>query len=528
MIGTLVIYAIKLLIPTLFVCGLAWLVLRASFAPLLSKLEYQRAWLVLIATTIVVYLGHTPMMFSIVVGLMALFAQSVLGGGICGKLAAFMLMVMILPPLTWQIGGLGDINYLLALTGPRILAFVLLTGPALKLMADGTYKRERWVLLLDIVVVAYQVLRIALMAPHASTTTLLRMLVESALDVLLPYYVASRGIRTEADLRFILTHLALGLALTASVGFAEFFGHRNLYSELQFVYGQKWQLTMTLLRGDHLRVQAATPQPIVLAFEMIFAIGLWTYLRGQELRRMPVLLVYGLFIGCLVFTFSRGPWLGALIFGAALMGLRRLGVKTFVGLFLVLLGGTVMAKALGADDQIVSALGAMFGSSDQELNTINYRRQLLDTALALLKQSPWLGVPDYAAQMQDLKQGEGIIDLVNSYIAIALDTGVIGLTIYLSAYVVAFRRMVRVPGISLRQTNDGGAGWFAATFLAMNIACMLTIFTTSTFSTMPFLLVMLVALPAARLTMKDTSVDVPLDLKPERPYGFDGLPLARR
>ena len=528
MIGSLVTYAIKLLLPTLFVCGLAWLVLRASFAPLLSKLEYQRAWVVLIATTMVVYLGLTPMMFSIGVGLMALLAQSFLGGGIRGKLAAFMLMIMILPPLTWQVGGVGDINYLLALTGPRILALVLLTGPALKLLGDKTYKRERWVLLLDVVVIAYQILKIALLAPHTTTTGMLRLLMESMLDVLLPYYVASRAIRTEADLRFLLTHLVLGLILAASVGFTEFFIHRNLYSELQYVYGYKWQLTMTLMRGEHLRVQAATPQPIVLAFEMIFAIGVWTYLRGQEWRRVPVLLVYGAFIGCLLFTFSRGPWIGGLAFGAALLGLRRLGAKTFVWLFVLLLGGAVIAKTMGADEQVVAALGAMFGSSDQELNTINYRRQLLDTALALLKQSPWLGVPDYASQMQDLKQGEGIIDLVNSYIAIALDTGVIGLSIYLLAYVLAFRRLVSVPGISLRQTSDAGAGWFAATFLATIIACMLTIFTTSTFSTMPFLLIMLVALPIARLTMKDTPVDVPLDLAPERPYGLNGLPLARR
>lgn len=522
------IYAIKLLLPTLFVCGLAWVALRASFAPLLSKLEYQRAWAVLVATTMVVYLGQTPMLFSIGVGLMALVGQSLLGGGIRGKLATFMLMVVVLPPLTWPVGGFGDVNYLLALTGPRILALVLLSGPALTLLGDKTYKRERWVLLLDILVIVYQVLKIALMAPHTTTTGMLRVLMESGLDVLLPYYVTSRAIRTETDLRFLLTHLALGLALAASVGFAEFFIHRNLYSELQFVYNSKWQLTMTLLRGDYLRVQAATAAPIVLAFEMTFAIGVWTYLRGQEWRRLPVLLVYGAFIGCLVFTFSRGPWLGGLVFGAALLGLRRLGTKTFVWLFLLLLVGAVTAKAIGADEVVLTALGAVFGSSDQDLNTINYRRQLLDTALALLKQSPWLGVPDYASQMQDLKQGEGIIDLVNSYVAIALDTGVIGLAIYLLPYVLAFRHMVRVPGISLRQTSDAGAGWFAATFLAMIISCMVTIFTTSTFGTMPFLLILLVALPAARLTMKDTLVDVPLDLAPDGPYGLNGLPLARR
>ena len=468
------------------------------------------------------------MLYVIAVGLMALFAQSFLGGGHRGKLAAYMLMIMVLPPLTWQLGGVGDINYVLALTGPRVLAIVLLAGPALMLLGDKTFTRPRWVLLLDIAVFGYQFFKIALMVPHTSTTGALRMVVESAVDVLLPYYVASRAIRTDADLRFLLSHLALGLVLMASVGWAEFAIHRNLYSELQYVYGFKWQLTMQLTRGDWLRVQAATPTPIVLAFEMIFALGLWTYLRGQDWRRIPVLLVYGAILGCLVFTFSRGPWIGGMIFGLSLLGLRRLGVRMFVSLFLLLLAGAVAAKAMGADEQVVAALGAIFGSSEHDLTTINYRRQLLDTALALLKQSPWLGVPDYASQMQDLKQGEGIIDLVNSYIAIALDTGVIGLAIYLLPYVAAFRRLVKVPGISLRQPSDTGDGWFAATFLAMNISCMLTIFTTSTFSTMPFLLIMLVALPIARLTHKETAIDVPLDLAPERPLGFDGLPYARR
>jgi O-antigen ligase len=523
-----VIYAIKLLLPTLFVCGLAWVVLRASFATLLSKVEYRNAWLVLVGTTLVAYLAYTPMVYVLGIGVAALFGQSLLGGGIRGKLAAFMLMFMIVPPVAWQVGGLGDINYLLALTAPRMMSIVLLAGPALTLMADKTYKRERWVLLLDVFIIGYQVLKITLMAPHIANTGIMRMVVESVLDVLLPYYVFSRAIRTEVDLRFVVTHLVLGLALAGSVGFVEFFLHRNLYSELQYVYGYKWNLTMKLMRGDFLRVQAATPSPIVLAFEMIVALGLWTYLRGREWRRFPVLLAFAGFTCCLLFTFSRGPWIGAMVFALALLGLRRLGVKAFVWLLLLLLAGGVVAKAIGADETVVAALGAVFGSNEHDLTTINYRRQLLDTALALLKQSPWLGVPDYASQMQDLKQGEGIIDLVNSYVAIALDTGVIGMVIYMVPYIVVFRRLVRVPGISLRQLNDAGAGWFAASFLALMVACLLTIFTTSTFSTIPFMLVMLVALPAARLTMHDTPVDVPLDLPADPLRRYAALPLARR
>jgi O-antigen ligase len=526
-----VIYAIKLLLPTLFVCAVAFLALRVPFKTLLSKTEYQRAWVLLIVANLIAYLSHTPMFYIIGVTLMALFAGAFLGGGIRGKLAAYMLLIVALPPLSWQLGGIGDINYVLSLTGPRMLAIVLLIGPALTLMGDKTYKREGWVLLLDVFILGYQLLKIVLMAPHVSNTGILRMSVESALDILLPYYVFTRAIRSEADLRFLVTHLVLGLALAGSVGMFEFLLRRNLYSELQYVYGFKWSLTMKVMRGDFLRVQANTPSPIVLAFEMISALGLWTYLRGQEWRRFPVLLVYFGFTCCLIFTISRGPWIGAAVFALALLGLRRLGAKTFVWLFMLLLASAVLAKAMGADEQIVAALGAVFGSSEQDLNTINYRRVLLDTALALLKQSPWLGVPDYASQMQDLKQGEGIIDLVNSYVAIALDTGVIGLVIYMFPFVLVFRRLVRVPGISLRKvTGDAGtgAGWFAATFVALMIACLLTIFTTSTFASIPILLLMLLVLPIARLTMDNKPVDVLLDLPAEGPIGLDGLPFARR
>ena len=522
------IYALKLLFPVLVIAGLAWVVLRGAFSTLLTRSEYQRAFALLIVATIVVFLGHSTMIYALAIGLVAFVAQSVLGGGLRGKLAAFMLLIMVLPPLTWQAGGLGDINYLLAITGPRILAIVLLIGPALKLLGDRTYKRESWVTWVDIALVAYQALKIILMVPHSTMTGLLRLVVESFLDVLLPYYVVSRGIRTETDLRFHLSHLLLGLAFSATVGFTEFFIHRNLYSELQWLYAYKWQLTMTLMRGEHLRVQAATPTPIVLAFEMIFAIGIWTYLRGHDWRRLPVALVYGLLIACLAFTFSRGPWIGAILFGICLLGLRKLRIGAFVWTFVGVLITGVIVKAIGADQAVISALGAVFGSSEADLSSINYRGELLDTALALLQQSPWLGVPNYAAQMQDLRQGEGIIDLVNSYIGIALDTGVIGLVIYVLPYVVAFRRMVRASSLAAAEPGSAGPRWFIATFLALTIALLFTIFTTSTFFTMPFLLVLLLALPIARLPMKTETVDLALEMPAPVKYAPNGFPISVR
>ena len=522
------IYALKLLFPVLVVAGLAWMVLRAGFSALLTKQEYQRAFGLIVAATIVVFLGQSTMLYAIGIAFVALGAQSVLGGGARGKIAAFMLLIMVLPPLTWQVGGIGDINYLLALTGPRILTIVLLTGPALALLGDRSYKREPWVVWIDIAVFAYQMLKILLMVPHSTMTGLLRLMVESGLDVLLPYYVVSRGIRTQADMRFHLSHLALGLAFSAAVGFTEFFIHRNLYSELQWLYAYKWQLTMTLLRGEHLRVQASTPQPIVLAFEMIFALGIWTYLRGRDWRSLPVAAIYGLVLCCLAFTFSRGPWIGGLIFGVCLLGLRRLKISAFVWTFSFVLVACVVLKSFGADQILINALGAVFGSSEADLSSINYRSELLDTALALLKQSPWWGVPNYASQMQALRQGEGIIDLVNSYIAIALDAGVIGLLLYVSPYLLVFRRLARSSKVAMQGADQADTNRFIATFLALMIALLFTIFTTSTYFTMPFLLVLLLALPIARLPMKTETVDLALEMPAPVKYAPNGFPISVR
>lgn len=496
------VYALKLLFPALVVCLIAAMMLRKAFEPLLSRTEYDRAWMVLLATTVLSFLAGTPLFFIFGIIALAFLAPAYLGGGVRGRIAVYMLLVLVLPPLGYELGGISGINSILWLDGPRMLVLVLFTAPALKLLGDKSFKREPWVVGVDLAVVGYQLLLVGLAFPHATVTTVIRTVVESLLDVLLPYYVVSRAIRNEVDLRFLLTHLALGFALSASIGVAEFLLHHSLYSELQWVYGFKWSLTMQLERGAFLRVQAMTPTPIVLAFEMIFGLGLWYYLRGIDWSRASVKFVYALIAACLAVTFSRGPWIGAFVFGVALLGLKRLPVKSFVTLLLVLLAGAIAVKVVGADDMVMNALGAIFGSSEQDLDTIAYRRELLDTSLALIKQSPWLGVPDYASHMQNLRQGEGIIDLVNSYVAVALNSGLIGLAIYLLPFVLVLNRLLRLPELGSRDGTTKPVVRFAMAFVAMSIGMLLTIFTTSTFSTMPFLLMMLLALPIARLSMK--------------------------
>jgi hypothetical protein len=100
--------------------------------------------------------------------------------------------------------------------------------------------------------------------------------------------------------------------------------------------------------------------------------------------------------------------------------------------------------------------------------------------------------------MQSLKQGEGIIDVVNSYVAIMLDAGLIGLTIYLLPFVIVLNRLIS----AIRRREHGateGGNRFAPAFAALILGCLFAIFTASTFNVIPVLLTLLVSLPTAWL-----------------------------
>jgi H+/Cl- antiporter ClcA len=56
--------------------------------------------------------------------------------------------------------------------------------------------------------------------------------------------------------------------------------------------------------------------------------------------------------------------------------------------------------------------------------------QLAETSWQLVLQNPLFGSPNYLAYMEQLRQGQGIIDLVNAYATIALSFGLVGLGLF--------------------------------------------------------------------------------------------------
>ena len=528
------IYALKLLTVVFAVTCIAAYVFRSAFRNIFSAAEYKRVWFVVLLGVAASYLCQLPALFLVAVAGIALYGAASTGRGPAGKIGIYLLLACTLPPISVKLGGFGGINYLLELDNRRVSSILLLSWAALEIMAAKPAPRATRFLWIDLLVLAYQGLRFALQVPHSTFTTLARIAVESTLDVLLPYFVVTRGIRSMADLRLVGSHLFIGIIFTAVVAVTEALLQHNLYSGLQGIYQVRWQLTYELMRGSLIRVQATTSQPIILAFMLLFGIGLGFWLKGEQWRRPAVFALFATIVVAEVATFSRGPWLAVIVILCALVAMRRLSAAAFrVTLVAIVLAG-VGLKLANADQEVVAALGAIFGSERADIASIEYRRELLDTSLALIKQSPWFGVPNYAAQMQSLVQGEGIIDIVNSYVAIMLDAGLVGLVLYLLPFIVVLNRLISAIPRAQQGEFEGGSR-FAVAFAALILGCLFAILTTSTFGMISTLLTLLLSLPTAWLGLSieernaaharaDIDLEIPDDPLQRRPVWIGGRP----
>jgi hypothetical protein len=494
-------YAIKLFLAVFLLIAVAAPLLRKPFSGLLPATDYKRIWFVILGSAAVSFLSLVPTVFAAGVAVGALIASNLFGGDIKARLAAFWLLLLLFPPVSLSIDGVAGLNRLIQLSPARVLGLVLLLPAALSLAGNRHIRvpaAMRWT---DLLVLAYPALRIAVAIPTTTLTGTLRTTVEMFIDVLLPYFVTTRGLHSASDLKFVASRVALGFVFMAVVGLMEAVLRKNVYTELEFIYGTRWTTSHELWRGPFLRIDATTSQPIIMAFVMMCAFGIWSWLRatGSVLVRQGRLIAVVIFLAFFL-TWSRGPLLGLACLVLSFGALRWMSPMTFLSIVSVFVVAGCIAVATGADNYLYDALKALFGSEQADTSSIDYRRKLLDTSFALIKQSPVWGVPNYGAYLQELRQGEGIIDIVNTYVAVMLGAGIVGLVCFLSPYLLVLVRLLRRIGPKSERPRLWG-GSFPVAFAALTIAALFVIFTTSTFSLISSMLLFIVAVPTAWLAM---------------------------
>jgi hypothetical protein len=377
--------------------------------------------------------------------------------------ALYLFVLLAVPPIDRAIPGFGVINYVFDLDYLRLLSLVVLLPVSLRLSAGR-------MLLTDYLLLGYVLIQLVLRAPNDTGTNLARWAFYAFIDIGLPYYVASRSIRSYEALRDVLLSFAAGAAVMGLLAIFESVRVWALYSSIPDLFDAEFGYRQYLRRAGNLRAVASTGQAIVLGYVM--ALGA-IFLASAKGRIRPLIWWLGMLalVGGALASMSRGPVIGL---AAGWLAMRLVGPDALRGAFKLAAGVAIVLGGL-----LISPFGPSLmeyvpfvGSIDEE--NVLYRQRLFETSVDLILKSPWFGVYNFYGQLVDLglKQGQGIVDLVNTYLTIALAYGVIALALFAGVFVsilLPLSRLLVSRAMPNREIHMQGAVIFGALTAALLI-----------------------------------------------------------
>ena len=390
--------------------------------------------------TLAGFLSQNYWVFAVIVSLLIHSA----GKKESNKIALYFFLVLALPQIRVEIPGFAGIRYFFQIDYVRILSLVLLLPVCLKARKLAVSNGAN-AFFADKVLFVYIVLNLALQFQYDVATNVARSALGWAVDVLIPYYAISRSIKDLKSFRDILMSFAIAAMLVSLVGVFEFLRHWILYSSAGTALGVVWDQGY-LARGDYLRASATTGQSIVLGYVLAIAIGFFWALRQSVPKTKSYMFGLLLLLVGIISPLSRGPWVGLIII---LLIFTLAGEYPFKRISKLALLAIPLGVALMFTDVGQKAIDYLpfIGTVDKE--NVTYRQELLHKSTQIILDNPFFGSTDYLLQMEELRQGQGIIDLVNTYLIVGLNTGLIGLGLYIlffgCALLAAYRRMRCLP-----------------------------------------------------------------------------------
>ena len=464
------------------IVGLAAVVFAFAKAPACAMAnsieDFQRRRNLWFAITIATFLAQNFWIYIVVVAAMLLLAVP----REVNKLALFFFLMFAVPVIPEQIPGFGIVKYLFTIHYVRLLALIILLPAFLSLQRHaGTDRFGR--LFPDWLIAGYVALNVALQLPIDTFTNTLRSGVfYSFIDIFLPYYVASRSLKNVKEFKDALMAFVVAAMVLSIIGIFEFAKHWALYSVLDDALGIRWDFGNYLLRGDKLRALGTTGQPIVMGYVMAVAMGFLLYLKRSVPKPTAWGLGFILLIVGLIVPVSRGPWVGAAAMLLVFLATSPSAASRFAKY--ALLGAVVFlaVRASPVGPAIVDYL-PFVGTIDD--TTVAYRERLLDISIQVIMQNPFFGDLRSIGSpaMQELRQGEGIIDIVNTYAGVGLTSGLVGLSLFAGFFIAVCAGILgRMKSISDRSSEEYLLG--QALFSTL-LGILVIIFTVSSITVIP-------------------------------------------
>jgi O-Antigen ligase len=479
-----------------------WFAERALCPAVVERADFRRRRNVWFAITLIAFLSHNYWLYALLTACVAYRA----GRRDPNPLALYFTVLFAVPWWLVQIPGLGLVNYFFSLTHFKLLNLAILLPLALQLVKPGV--RPRTLKVADSLMLAYMLYMLAMTLPMLNVTGVMRGVFDTTVEVWIPYFVASRALRGIKVWREVVAGLTMAVSVMALLAPFESLRSWLLYDGLRNALDIGAPgLGTYLLRSDDgpLRSMASQEHAIVLGYVIMIAAVLYYYLgtliTSRVLRYVGVVvLLVGLFA-----TFSRGPWMGAVFAIVAALIAGPNASRNLVAACVVAAVAAGAALVVPGGERVIAHLPfARDGVTD---GSVAYRTQLFEVSMSVFWNAPVFGSLAYLgnAAMEEMRQGQGIIDMVNTYLAVALPFGAVGLLLFCLPFLYA---LWVCRGVLARKSSmSPEVRRLGAALVGVVVGIMVTIATVSSIGSVPAMYWLLIGLCAGFGTMVTSTVD---------------------
>jgi O-Antigen ligase len=457
-------------------------------ASLMSEEDFVRrrnAWL---AITVAAFLSHSFWVYICAAGVIVLLTAQ----RDRNPLALYCMLLVAIPNFEMEVPGFGIVNFLFKMSHTRLLAILILLPMAFKLV-QTRFPMTNSQRLNQGLVASFVLLNFIIAATTNNANYTLANIVRNGWDLFLliwlPFYVFTHALRDLRQLREAVASLMMALALLGIFAVFETLRHWLVFESLRAPLGvPPASLTLYVIRetdgGGALRALTTSGHPIVLGYMMGVGLCLWVAARRSLQPSLMGLVPLGTLALGLLVALSRGPWMGA---AAGLLVLALAGPNA--GKRFMITSAVLVAVVLGLlmtpyGEKIISYL-PFVGSVER--GTVDYRVKLFEVSMLVFWDNPILGNFDAIRdpRMEQMRQGQGIIDMVNSYLGVGLQFGIIGVILFVAPFIIAIV-MAILRGRSV-ETEHPSMGITGRALAGAIVAALVTIATTSSIEYIPII-----------------------------------------
>jgi hypothetical protein len=415
--------------------------------------------------------------------------------------ALYFFILFVIPEDLVAVPGMGLVSFVIDLNYARMLALAVLLPAYLFLRKQSdtpSFGRTGP----DKVLIAYLTLTaILFFRPEGADYTLansFRQVFYLSIDIFLPYFVISRSVKNIQSFRDALLSLVLAIMVLAPMAFFEFAKSWLLYQSMSGELEMAGGLTGYLGRDGMTRALASAGQPIPLGYLMVVGLGLYFFIQNSIQNKFVRRLGWLVLTAGLIAPLSRGPWIGSVALLFVFIATGRYAFRRLMSLALAAILVLPLVSVLPGGERVINLL-PFIGTTEK--SNVDYRERLITNSMIVIDRNPWFGSPTFyeAPEMEQMRQGQGIIDIVNTYVGETLYKGYIGLSLFVSIFAFTLSGVYQaMRSISDRDCEEYLLG---RTLLATQIAIMVIIFTVSSITVIPIVYWAVVGLGVAYAQM---------------------------